>query len=76
MNYDIAKSVLDKAVRYYIPPSDIAELMNNIFNNLEWDNDCPYTIEDVIAVAKSVVNDKHLYDDYKAPYSKWLELHG
>ena len=76
MNYDIAKSVLDKAVRYYMPPSDIAELINNIFNNLEWDNDCPYTIEDVIVVAKSVVNDKDLYDDYKKPYNKWLELHG
>jgi hypothetical protein len=72
---DIARSVLDKAVRYYMPPSDIAELINNIFNNLEWDNDCAYTIEDVIVVAKSIVNDKYSSRDKKA-YSKWLELHG
>ena len=72
---DIARSVLDKAVRYYMPPSDIAELINNIFNNLEWDNDYPYTIEDVIVVAKSIVNDERFSGD-KKPYSKWLELHG
>ncbi len=72
---DIARSVLDKAVRYYMPPSDIAELINNIFNNLEWDNDCAYTIEDVIVTAKSIVNDKYSSRDKKA-YSKWLELHG
>jgi hypothetical protein len=72
---DIARSVLDKAVRYYMPPSDIAELINNIFNNLEWDNDCAYTIEDVIVIAKSIVDDKY-YSNDKKPYSKWLELHG
>jgi hypothetical protein len=73
--YDIARTVLDKAVRYYMPSSDIAELINNIFNNLEWDNDYPYTIEDVIVTAKSIVNDQHFSGD-KKPYSKWLELHG
>ena len=75
MNYDIAVTVLDKAVKYYMPPSDIAELINNIFNNLEWDNDCAYTIEDVINVAKSIVND-NLFNGDKEPYNKWLELHG
>ncbi len=73
--YDIARSVLDKAVKYYMPPSDIAELINNIFNDLDWDNDCSYTTEDVIVVAKSIVNDKYSSRDKKA-YSKWLELHG
>jgi hypothetical protein len=72
--YDIAKTVLDKAVRYYMPPSDIAELINNIFNDLEWDNDCPYTIEDVINCAKFSVNDKYSLCD-KDAYNKWLELH-
>ena len=57
--YDVAATVLDTAVRYYMTPSDIAELINNIFNSLEWDNDCPYTIEDVIVTAKSIVNDKY-----------------
>ena len=75
MRGDIVRSVLDKAVRYYMPPSDIAELINNIFNNLEWDNDCAYTIEDVINVAKSIVND-NLFNGDKEPYNKWLELHG
>jgi hypothetical protein len=73
--YDIAATVLDTAVRYHIPPSDIAKLINNIFNSLEWDNDRPYTIEDVIVTAKSIVNDKYSSRDKKA-YSKWLELHG
>jgi hypothetical protein len=78
--YNIARSVLDTAVRYYMPPSDVAKLINNIFNDLDWDN-CypnpyPYAIEDVIVVAKSVVNDKYYSDDKKKPYSKWLELHG
>ena len=75
MRGDIVRSVLDKAVRYYMPPSDIAELINNIFNNLEWDNDCAYTTEDVINVAKSIVND-NLFNGDKEPYNKWLELHG
>ena len=75
MNYDIAVTVLDKGVKYNMPPSDIAELINNIFNNLEWDNDCAYTIEDVITVAKSIVND-NLFNGDKKPYNKWLELHG
>ena len=47
--YDVAATVLDTAVRYYMPPSDIAKLINNIFNDLGWDN-CypnpyPYAIE-------------------------------
>jgi hypothetical protein len=73
--YDIASTVLDTAVRYYMPPSDIAELINNIFNSLDWDNCYPYTIEHVIGIAKSIVNDKCSSRDKKA-YSKWLELHG
>ena len=75
MRGDIVRSVLDKAVKYYMPPSDIAELINNIFNNLEWDNDCAYTTEDVINVAKSIVND-NLFNGDKEPYNKWLELYG
>jgi len=66
MRGDIVRSVLDKAVRYYMPPSDIAELINNIFNN---------TIEDVIECAKFSVNDKYSSCN-KDAYNKWLELHG
>ena len=74
MSYDIVRSVLDKAVKYYMPPSDIAELINNIFENLEYDKE-PYTTEDVINVAKSIVND-NLFNGDKEPYNKWLELLG
>ena len=74
MSYDIVRSVLDKAVKYYMPPSDIAELINNIFENLEYDKE-PYTTEDVINVAKSIVND-NLFNGDKEPYNKWLELYG
>ncbi len=66
--YDVAATVLDTAVRYYMPPSDIAELINNIFNDLDWDNDYPYTIEDVIVTAKSIVNDKYYKFDYLFNY--------
>lgn len=74
MRGDIVRSVLDKAVKYYMPPSDIAELINNIFNNLEWDNDCAYTIEDVIECVKFYATDKYSSCD-KDAYNKWLELH-
>ena len=48
MRGDVVRSVLDKAVRYYMPPSDIAELINNIFANLEWSEDLDITIQDLI----------------------------
>ena len=38
-------------------------------------NRYPYTIEDVIVAAKSIVNDKYSSSNKKA-YNKWLELHG
>ena len=75
MSGSIVLSVLDKAVKYSMTPDDVAELYNNIVDILEWDNDCAYTIEDVIVVAKSIVDDKY-YSNDKKPYSKWLELHG
>lgn len=71
MRGDIVRSVLDKAVKYDMPPSDTVSLINDIFNNLEWDNDCPYTTEDVINCAKFSVNDKYSSCD-KDAYNKWI----
>ena len=74
MSGDIARSVLEKAVKYSITPEDTAELINNIFNNLEWDNDCPYTKEDVIIQADHEINSKYssvnkqAYADYLKKY--------
>ena len=75
MNYDIAVTVLDKAVKYNMPPSDIAELINNIFANLEWSEDLDITIQDLIECVKFYATDKYSSCD-KDAYNKWLELHG
>ena len=74
MRGDVVRSVLDKAVRYYMPPSDIAELINNIFANLEWSEDSDITIQDLIECVKFYATDKHSSCDKEA-YNKWLELH-
>ncbi len=55
----IVRSVLEKAVKYSITPDDVAGLVNNIFNNLEWDNDCPYTSEDVINEVDHEIKNKY-----------------
>lgn len=75
MGGDIVRSVLDKAVKYDMPPSDTASLINDIFDNLNWDPDNRYTIEDVLKSAKFSATDKYSSCDKEA-YNKWLELHG
>ena len=75
MRNNIIHSVLDKAVRYYMPPSDIAELINNIFANLEWSEDLDITIQDLIECVKFYATDKYLLCD-KEVYNKWLEFYG
>ena len=72
MNGDIVRSVLDKAVKYDMPPSDTASLINDIFDNLQWDNDCRYTIEDLIECAKFCATDKYSLCD-KDAYNKWIK---
>ena len=71
MSGDIARSVLEKAVKYSITPEDTAELINKIFNNLEWDNDCPYTREDAINAVDYLINDKYRSIDKQAG-ADWL----
>ena len=74
MSGDIARSVLQKAVKYSITPEDTAELINNIFNNLSWDNDCPFTVGDVIMYVNHEINSKYssvnkqAYADYLKKY--------
>ena len=71
MSGDIVRSVLDKAVKYDMPPSDTASLINDIFDNLNWDPDNRYTIDDVLNSAKFNANDKYSLCD-KDAYNKWI----
>jgi 20S proteasome alpha/beta subunit len=71
MRGDIARSVLDKAVKFDMPLTDAAELIQHIFNNLEWDADCPYTKQDLIDLAKFSAVDKYSSCD-KDAYNKWI----
>ena len=71
MSGDITRSVLEKAVKYSMTPHDVAELVNNITNNLEWDNDCPFTIDDVIKYVNHEINSKYSSVNKQA-YADWL----
>ena len=71
MNGDIVRSVLNKAVKYDMPPSDTASLINDIFDNLNWDPDNRYTIDDVLKSAKFSATDKYSLCD-KDAYNKWI----
>ena len=71
MRGDIVRSVLDKAVKYNMPPSDTASLINDIFDNLNWDPDNRYTIDDVLKSAKFSATDKYSLCD-KDAYNKWI----
>ena len=71
MGGDIVRSVLDKAVKYNMPPSDTASLINDIFDNLNWDPDNRYTIDDVLESAKFSATDKYSLCDKNA-YNKWI----
>jgi hypothetical protein len=71
MTGDIVRSILDKAVKYDMPPSDTASFINDIFQTLQWDSCCNYTIEDVIKSAKFSATDKYSLCD-KDAYNKWI----
>lgn len=71
MRGDIVRSILDKAVKYDMTPSDTASLINDIFDNLEWDNDFRYTIQDLMKCAKFCATDKYSLCD-KDAYNKWI----
>ena len=71
MNGDIVRSVLNKAVKYDMTPSDTASLINDIFDNLQWDSDNHYTIDDVLKSAKFSATDKYSLCD-KDAYNKWI----
>ena len=71
MRGDIVRSVLNKAVKYDMPPSDTASLINDIFDNLNWDPDNRYTIDDVLKSAKFNATDKYSLCD-KDVYNKWI----
>ena len=71
MSGSIVLSVLKKAVKYSMSPEDVAELYNHIADNLEWSNDCPCTVNNVIAYVDSEINDKYSSVDKQA-YTNWL----
>jgi len=63
---DVFRSVLEKAVKYSMTPDDVAELYNNIVNNVQWDNDCPLTVDDVITYVNHEINNKYSSFDKQA----------
>jgi len=71
MRSDIACSVLQKAVKFDMPPYETAQFIQEIFDNLEWNTDYPYTIRNVIDLAKLQVCenivDKDAYFLIEAP---------
>jgi hypothetical protein len=71
-NYEIVSSVLNKAVKYNITPEDVADLVNNIINSIEWDND-PCNSKYVIICANYLIKDdivdKQSYIDWVNKYS-------
>ena len=71
MGGDIVRSVLDKAIKYDMTPSDTVSLINDIFDNLQWDPDYRYTTEDVLNSAKFSATDKYSLCD-KDAYNKWI----
>lgn len=74
MGGDIVRLVLDKAVKYDMTASDTASLINDIFDNLEWDSDYRYSIEDLMKCAKFSATDKYSLCD-KDAYNKWINKH-
>lgn len=67
----IVRSVLDKAVKFNMPVQSTVELINDIFDSLDWDSDNHYTNKAVIEYAKFIVNDKYSTAD-KELYKNWV----
>ena len=55
----IVGSVLDKAVKFNMPVQSTVELINDIFDSLDWDTDNHYNKKAVIEYAKFIINDKY-----------------
>ena len=68
----IVRSVLDKAVKFNIPVLSSVELINDIFDSLDWDSDNHYTNKDVIEYAEFIINDKYSSVD-KESYINWVD---
>jgi len=70
MRSDIACSVLQKAVKFDMPPYETAQFIQEIFDNLKWDTNYPYTIRNVIDLAKLQVCENIVDKD---AYNKWIK---
>ena len=67
----IVRSVLDKAVKFNMPVQSTVELINDIFDSLDWDSDNHYTNKDVIEYAEFIINDKYSTADNEL-YKNWV----
>lgn len=67
----IVRSVLDKAVKFNMPVQSTVELINDIFDSLDWDSENHYNKKAVIEYAKFVSNDKNSSAD-KELYKNWV----
>ncbi len=67
----IVGSVLDKAVKFNMPVQSTVELINDIFDSLDWDTDNHYNKKAVIEYAKFIINDKYSSAD-KELYKNWV----
>ena len=67
----IVGSVLDKAVKFNMPVQSTVELINDIFDSLDWDTDNYYNKKAVIEYAKFIINDKYSSAD-KELYKNWV----
>lgn len=70
MRGDIARSVLDKAVKFDMPPYETAQFIQEIFDNLKGYPDYPYTINDLIDLAKFEIRENIVDKD---AYDKWIK---
>lgn len=67
----IVRSVLDKAVIFNMPVLSTVELINDIFDSLDWDSDNHYSNKDVIEYAEFIINDKYSSVN-KELYKNWV----
>lgn len=67
----IVRSVLDKAVIFNMPVLSTVELINDIFDSLDWDSENHYSNKDVIEYAEFIINDKYSSAD-KELYKNWV----
>ena len=67
---DIASSVLERAVKFDMPPFETAQFIQEILNNVELDTDNPYTIRNLIDLANFQFRYYKCID--RDAYNRWI----